>query len=222
MAYGELLRQRVLDLPPQGCLNLHASLLPRWRGASPLQAALRAGDAETGVSVMRMVRALDAGPVYHRERLSLAGRPTLPWLHDAIAALAATALARTLDRWGSLTADPQDEAEVTTCRKLLPEDGRLVWSDTRQELERWVRAYTPAPGCWACPADRGAERIRILAIDPRDAGTVDQGRTRIVDGELQVGCGDGWAAITRLQSPGRKPMDGPAWLNGNRAPARFA
>lgn len=220
MAYGELLRQRVLDLPPLGCVNLHASLLPRWRGASPLQAVLRAGDAETGVSVMRMVRALDAGPVYLRRALSLAGRPTLPWLHDAMATLAADALTDFLRMEPIPEPVAQDETLVTVCGKLTAADGALDWRRTRAELDRWVRAYTPAPGCWV---PWGGERLRILALEP-DAALAElvPGTVRIADGRLLVAASDGWVAVNRLQTPGKRALDVAEWLRGNQPPAFFA
>jgi methionyl-tRNA formyltransferase len=219
LAYGELLRQDILDLPRGACINLHASLLPRWRGASPLQAALRAGDRETGVTVMRMVRGLDAGPMYLHERMPLTQRTTLPELHDAIAALSAVALGRFLDRWPAIEAVPQDETQVTLCRKLLPEDGHLDFTSPAAELERWVRAYTPAPGCWAL-AD--GERVRLLELAMR-TGVHDlpPGDLRVADGELLVGCGDGACAVVRLQPPGKRAMTAKDYLNGNRLPSRL-
>ncbi len=220
LAYGELLRQDILDLPRGACINLHASLLPRWRGASPLQAVLRAGDAETGVTVMRMVRGLDAGPMFLHERLPLTAHSTLPDLHDAIAALSAVVLGRFLDRWPSLDAVPQDEAQVTLCRKLLPEDGHLDFTKTMVDLERWVRAYTPAPGCWAL-AD--GERMRVLEFAPRPLiRDLSPGTVRVVDGELLVGCGDGACAIGRLQPAGKRAMMAADFLRGHRPPAHLA
>jgi methionyl-tRNA formyltransferase len=220
MAYGELLRQEVLDLPRGGCINLHGSLLPRWRGASPLQAALRAGDTETGVAVMRMVRGLDAGPVYLSERLPLTPATTLPALHDALAELAATALGHLLDRWPGVVPQEQDERLVTVCRKLTPEDGHLDFTRSGAELERWVRAYTPAPGCWAQVADG---RLRIMALAPRPAVVgLAAGELRAAGGELLVGCADGACAVLRLQPPGKRAMAAADFLNGHQVPARFA
>lgn len=219
LAYGELLRQDILDLPRGACINLHASLLPRWRGASPLQAVLRAGDAETGVTVMRMVRGLDAGPMFLHERLPLTARTTLPELHDAIAGLSATALGRFLDRWPGIDAVPQDEAQVTLCRKLLPEDGHLDFNTPMVDLERWVRAYTPAPGCWAL-AD--GERMRVLELAPRPAiRDLPPGALRVVAGELLVGCGDGACAIGRLQPAGKRAMITADFLRGHRPPSHL-
>jgi len=220
LAYGELLRQDILDLPRGACINLHASLLPRWRGASPLQAVLRAGDHETGVTVMRMVRGLDAGPMYLHERLPLTPHTTLPELHDAIADLSAVALGRFLDRWPMIDAIAQDESQVTLCRKLLPEDGHLDFTRSMVDLERWVRAYTPAPGCWAL-AD--GERVRVLELLPRpQIGDLSPGTIRVVDGDLLVGCGDGACAIARLQPPGKRAMAAADFLRGHRPPTCLA
>ena len=219
LAYGELLRQEVLDLPRGACINLHASLLPRWRGASPLQAVLRAGDRETGVTVMRMVRGLDAGPMFLQERLPLGDHTTLPELHDAMAACAAVALDRFLATWPTLTAVPQDETQVTLCRKLLPEDGHLDFRRDARELERWVRAYTPAPGCWAL-AD--GERLRVLAVSVRPAvADLAPGMLRVVGGDLLVGCQDSACAITSLQPAGKRAMPTAEYLNGHRPPDRL-
>ncbi len=225
MAYGELLRQDVLDRPLHGCINLHASLLPRWRGASPLQAALRAGDARTGVTVMRMVRGLDAGPIYSADELPLAAGTTLPVLHDAMAAAAAAALERFLAAWPPQTPEPQDESRVTLCRKLTSEDGRLDFTLGAVALERWVRAYTPAPGCWTMLS---GERVRVHAlriIDAVDAVDPGGGLLGLAPGALArhrdliaVGCADGAVAITRLQPPNKRPMDAREYLNGHALP----
>ncbi|MBN8524804.1 MAG: methionyl-tRNA formyltransferase [Planctomycetes bacterium] len=213
MAYGELLRQPVLDLP-RACINLHASLLPRWRGASPLQACIRAGDAETGVCVMGMVAALDAGPVYTTERIALGATTTLPELHDTVAATAATALGRFLDAWPDITATPQDDTLATVCRKLTAEHGRLDWSASAVELERQVRAYTPAPGCWTT---LGGERLRVQAVRIAiAAGTAPLGTVRLVDGRVIVACGDGALELLRVQPQGGKAMEADAFARGRR------
>lgn len=219
MAYGELLRRPVLALPRE-CINLHASLLPRWRGASPLQAVLRAGEAETGVTVMRMEPKLDAGPIFLHERIALDAATTLPVLHNRIAEVAATALGRFLDLWPDCQARTQDEALATHCRKLETSDGQLDWSQAMVDLERWVRAYTPAPGCWTA---LGSERLRVLGLAPAPLVTgLEPGAIRCGDGMIHVGCGDGAVAITRLQAPGKRPMEAADFLRGNRLPERFA
>ena len=218
MAYGELLRQELLDRPTFGCLNLHASLLPRWRGASPLQAALRAGDAQTGVSVMRMVRGLDAGPVYARRVLPLSEATTLPELHDAMGPAAAAALREVLRQWPPPPPEEQDAAAVTLCRKLTAADGQLRFGASMRELCRWVRAYTPTPGCWV-PV--GHERLRILALEARPAlADLAPGVVAARSGELVIGCADGAVAVLALQPPGKRPMGAGDFLNGHRLPER--
>jgi methionyl-tRNA formyltransferase len=216
MAYGELLRQEVLDLPRHGCINLHASLLPRWRGASPLQAVLRAGDPTTGVTVMRMVRALDAGPIIAREAIPVGRRCTLPELHDAIAACAAVALDGVLQRWPDVQTETQDESLVTVCRKLTSDDGHLRFTVSAEELERWVRAYTPAPGCWT---RAGEDRLRVHEVSVRSQVTdLAPGVVGERSGELLVGCADGACAIMRLQPAGKREMSAADYLRGHRIP----
>lgn len=214
MAYGEILRRPVLALP-RACINLHASLLPRWRGASPLQAAIRAGDAETGVCVMEMAPALDAGPVYLSERIPLDAASTLPWLHDRVAAVAADALGRFLDAWPDVRAVPQDDAAATFCRKLTSEDGRIDWTQPAVEIERMVRAYTPAPGCWTMI---DGTRMRILAatVSPLP-GT--PGAIAIGDDGPRIGCGQGSLLVRQLQPAGRPGMPALDYLRGHRLPA---
>ena len=213
MAYGEILRQPVLDLP-KACINLHGSLLPRWRGASPLQACLRAGDPETGVCVMEMVPALDAGPVYLCERLPLTAQTTLPELHDALALTAATALGRFLDAWPAIQATPQDDAAATFCRKLTSAEGRLDWSQPAAAIERWVRAYTPAPGCWTM---FGTERVRILEVQS-DAARLAPGAIAAGADGMRIGCADGSVTIQRLQVAGRSVTTAAEYLRGHLPP----
>jgi methionyl-tRNA formyltransferase len=218
MAYGEILRQPVLSLP-KACINLHASLLPRWRGASPLQAAIRAGDAETGVSVMEMVPALDAGPVYLSERIPLTPTTTLPELHDRVAATASQALRVFLDSWPNLQAVPQDERLVTVCRKLTSTEGHLDWSKSADEIESWIRAYTPAPGCWT---QAGQNRLRLLSVRISANTKLHAGQTDCNGGKILVGCGSGVIEILRLQSAGKAPMSSLDFVRGNTLPAFLA
>lgn len=218
LAYGEILEQALLDRPRLGCVNLHFSLLPRWRGASPMQAALRAGDRETGVSVARMVRKLDAGPVYFREPLVIPPKASLAWLHDVLAELAAQALGRHLCSPEGLTPQPQNRAEVTLCRKLTHDDGRLDWMQPAAAVERHVRAYTPAPGCWTM-AD--GERVRILEVDA-DAAVADlaPGHVRVDHHRMWIGCGEAAVSVAWMQPAGKRAMRIADFLNGHRPPER--
>ncbi len=214
MAYGEILRRPVLQLP-KACVNLHGSLLPRWRGASPLQAAIRAGDPETGVCVMEMVPALDAGPVYLSERIALDDTITLPQLHDRLADTAAVALGRFLDAWPAVTAVPQDETLATFCRKLTSAEGRIDWQSPAVEVERMVRGYTPVPGCWTTWQD---ERVRILEVGI-DAAALTPGAICADDDRLLIGCGQGSVVVRRLQLPGRAPVIAADYLRGHQPPS---
>ena len=218
LAYGELLREPLLQAPRLGCINLHASLLPRWRGASPLQAAIRAGDSETGVTVMRMVRGLDAGAMYNRRILPLGSDATLPWLHDTMAEESAAALGEFLQHHLASEPTEQDPERVTRCGKLQSADGQLLWSQTMEELDRQVRAYEPQPGCWALLPDGQRLRIRALHPAPEIADNLSAGQVAAIDGQLMVGCGDGCVAIKQLQPPGKKTMDAQSYLNGNQLP----
>ncbi len=226
MAFGEIFPKAVLDLPRLGCVNLHASLLPRWRGASPLQAAIRAGDTQSGVTVMRLAVGVDAGPVFNREIVPIGPRTRLPDLHDAIAEAAARALEAYLDLDEATVPNLQDEFEATHCRKLTTDDGQLDFSHNGVELDRWVRAYTPSPGCWTLAATPDREhpmRLRIHDLEPRPSvKSLTIGEVSVIGGELMVGCGDGAVAVLRLQAPDRAALDAAAFLNGNPAPTQFA
>ena len=218
MAYGALLHPDLLRRPRVDSINLHASLLPRWRGASPLQAALRAGDHQTGVSVMRMVAELDAGPVYLRQAIPLDARADLTWLQQAMAQQAANALDAFLSA-PELHPEPQDAAAATFCGKLTRADGHLDFTRSPDELCRWVRAYTPQPGCWS---HAGGEVWRVLELAPRPAWLdARPGDLRCSDGELQVACGGGACAVLSLQTPGKRPVAGRDFLLGNQVPPRL-
>ncbi len=215
-AYGEILSPRFLRLPAIAAINLHCSLLPRWRGASPMQAALRHADQDTGISIQRMVRELDAGPVYARHRLPLSPTTTLPQLHDALAQLGAEAMAAFLRSWPAAEPVAQDPTAVTWCHKLTHEDGHIDWRQAAPAVERQVRAYTPAPGCWTL-AD--GQRLGIQAVRVVDA-SLAPGQVQCCGRHLVVGCGTGAVAIEQLQPPGKRPMAIAAYLNGHQPPDR--
>lgn len=219
MAYGQLLPQALLDAPRRGCINLHASLLPRWRGASPLQAALAAGDVRSGVSVMRMVRALDAGPVILQRDFPVPLAADLPWLHDRVAAVAAEALAAYLDD-PERPAVAQEESQVTVCRKLLPSDGRLDPQRSAGELARQLRAYHPAPGCWL-PWPGGRLRVEAGQKATGSSAGLCPGEL-LVDGDrLLLVTADGLLELLRIQAPGARAMAAAAFLRGHQLPAEL-
>lgn len=207
-AYGLILPQAILDIPVHGCLNVHASALPRWRGAAPIQAAILAGDAQTGISLMAMTAGLDCGPVYALERVAIGADETAGELHDRLAELGGQLLTAKLDAIlaGDLVAEEQDEAEATYAPKIAKSDARLDWSCSAQDLARRVRAYNPFPGAY-CFADDGAggevrlKIFRACAVEGNGApGTVLQSDR---DGVI-VACGAGALRLDELQLPGKR------------------
>jgi methionyl-tRNA formyltransferase len=214
VAYGLILPAAILGAPRLGCLNIHASLLPRWRGAAPIQRAILAGDSETGVSIMRMDEGLDTGPVLLREATPLGPRATATELHDRLAALGSRMIVEALQGLaaGTLTAMPQPGEGITYAAKLTREEGRLDWSRPAAVLERQVRAFTPWPGAWFTHA---SERIKVLAAEPM-TGSGRPGQ--VLDGAFTVACGEGALRLTRLQRAGKAPLDADAFLRGFALP----
>jgi methionyl-tRNA formyltransferase len=211
-AYGHILPQRVLDLPPLGCFNLHFSLLPRWRGASPVQAAILAGDTETGVTLQRMVAQLDAGPV----AAASAPEPVRPddtaaslgrRLADIAAALLVRALPGLLN--GQVMLTPQDPAQVTTCRILRKEDGAIDWEHSSAvEVERKVRAYTPWPGCHGFLGGRRLVLVRVAVAQNNEAAAAQSAAPgTLLPGGL-VACAQGRVRLLRVKPEGKGEM---AW-----------
>ncbi|MCA0422895.1 MAG: methionyl-tRNA formyltransferase [Proteobacteria bacterium] len=214
VAYGLILPKAVLDAPTLGCLNLHASLLPRWRGAAPIQRAIMAGDRETGVMVMRMEEGLDTGPVGMVEKLAIGPDMTAGDLHDRLMRLGADLMVRALaalDR-GSLTFTPQAEAGVTYAAKLTNSEGRIDWSMPATAVLDHIRGLSPFPGAFF-EADwgQGPARVKVLKAVPVE-GTGQPGAT--LDGALAIACGSGAVRLTEVQRAGRGPMKAADFLNG--------
>lgn len=207
-AYGLILPPAMLAAPRRGCLNVHASLLPRWRGASPIQAAILAGDAESGVTIMQMDAGLDTGPILLAEAVPLTPSTTGASLHDALAALGARLILRALDEAPAAT--PQPEEGATYAPKLAREDGRMDWARDAAELDRQVRALHPWPGTFTA---HGGETLKVLAAIPAE-GSGPPGR--VLDAALTVACGRGALRLVTVQRPGRAPLDGAEWMRGQR------
>ena len=207
-AYGLILPQNVLDVPQFGCLNVHASVLPRWRGAAPIQAAILAGDESTGVSLMRMTAGLDCGPVYCDSRIAIGEHETAGELHDRLAALGGellvARLASILD--GDLTATEQDESLATYAAKISKQDAELDWSLPADELQRRIRAYNPAPGSYFF-AESNAESLRIKVWQASVVPELDEVPGTFVqydtDG-IVMACGQGGLRLESLQAPGKR------------------
>lgn len=202
-AYGLILPQAVLDIPTTGCLNVHASLLPRWRGAAPIQAAIIHGDIETGISLMSMTAGLDCGPVYTREAISIGRDETAGELHDRLAQLGGRLLVQELAPIlaGQLPAEEQDESKANYANKIKSSDAKLDWSLDAPQLLRHIRAYNPVPGAWYLCGD---ERIKCWRAQTLADGG-EPGRVLSADGDgIVVACGGGALAITELQRPGKR------------------
>jgi methionyl-tRNA formyltransferase len=225
VAYGMILPQAILDAPRLGCFNLHASLLPRWRGAAPINRAIMAGDAETGVMVMKMDVGLDTGDVAMAERLTITDTMTAADLHDALAPLGADLMVRAmggLER-GALQLTKQSEAGVTYyAAKIDKAEARIDWSKSAREVLRHIHGLSPFPGAW-CEAVLEGElaRIKILRCEPaKAAGSPGE----VLDDRLSVACGDGAIRILELQRAGKAPMKSADFLRGTplKTPARLA
>lgn len=210
-AYGLILPKPILEAPRLGCLNVHASLLPRWRGAAPIQRAILAGDAESGVTIMQMDEGLDTGAMLLTGTVSIGPRMTASDLHDALSAQGAELIVRALAgvAAGTLPPRPQPQEGVTYAAKLTKEEGRLDFGRPAVELDRQVRGLTPWPGCWFETA--AGEKIKVLAAEPV-AGTGAPGA--LLDADLTLGCGSGALRLLRVQRPGKGPVSGADFLRG--------
>ncbi|MCL2429514.1 MAG: methionyl-tRNA formyltransferase [Alphaproteobacteria bacterium] len=206
-AYGLILPAEMLAAPRQGCLNIHASLLPRWRGAAPIQAAILAGDRESGVTIMQMDAGLDTGAMLLQGRMAIPPRMGAAGLHDALALMGARLILQALDEHPSPV--PQPKTGVSYAHKLTREDGRIDWTRDAALLDRQVRALNPWPGTFTIG---GAETLKVLAAEP---GTGSGEPGRVLDERLTVACGSGALRLLRVQRPGRAPLDAEAFLRGH-------
>lgn len=219
-AYGLILPQAVLDLPRLGCINIHASLLPRWRGAAPIHRAILAGDGETGVCIMQMEAGLDTGPVLARAALPIAGDDNTSRLHDKLAALGARLAVETLGHLtaGALPAEPQPEAGVTYAAKLAKSEAPLDFARPSADLQRQVRAFDPFPGSTAELAGATLKVWGARDVEMAEAGGPGTVLSVSKDGIL-VACGEGGLLLTELQKPGGKRLPAEQFLAGFRIAA---
>ncbi len=216
VAYGMILPPVILEAPRLGCLNLHASLLPRWRGAAPIQRAVMAGDTETGVAVMRMEAGLDTGPVALEERVAIAPGMTAGDLHDRLAPIGADLMGRAVAALGrgTLTFAPQPEEGVTYAHKISKAECRIDWSRPARAVADQIRGLSPFPGAFfEIDLGHGPERIKVLrAMADRGSGLPGT----VLDDALTVSCGGGAVRLTELQRAGKGPLTAPAFLRGTR------
>jgi methionyl-tRNA formyltransferase len=212
VAFGLILPLPILTGVPHGCFNLHASLLPRWRGAAPINRAIMAGDAETGVMVMRMEEGLDTGPVALAERVPIGADMTAGELHDALAPLGADLMVRALAALerGSLILTPQPEAGVTYAAKIEKSETGIDWSQSWKQVHDHCRGLSPFPGAWF---ESGDSRIRVLRTTRGEGAGVPG---TVLDDRLTIACGEGAVRVVKVQRAGRQPMKAEEFLRGTR------
>ncbi|MGC0223633.1 methionyl-tRNA formyltransferase [Pseudooceanicola nitratireducens] len=208
VAYGLILPQAVLDAPKFGCLNIHASLLPRWRGAAPIHRAIMAGDAETGVCIMQMEAGLDTGPVLLREAVEIGAEEVTAGLHDRLSELGARLIVEALERLPELEPEVQPEVGVTYASKIDKGEARVDWSRPADEVDRLIRGLSPFPGAFV---EVEGERLKLLASRLGEG----QGRPgEVLDDALTVACGQGAVQLLRLQRAGKGAQDAEEFLRG--------
>lgn len=209
-AYGLILPQAVIEAFPLGCINIHGSLLPRWRGAAPIQRAIEAGDNESGITIMKVVEKLDAGDMLLKGSVPITAETTGETLHDAMAGLGAELIVKALDNWQNLHAEPQDERLVTYAAKIDKAESRLDFSMPAEVLERKIRAFNPYPAVYF---EYGGERYKILCAkvvdESGEAGAILDGAGRLV-----IACGDKALEVTEIQRQGKKKMPTEELLRG--------
>ncbi len=209
-AYGLILPQAVIEAFPLGCINIHGSLLPRWRGAAPIQRAIEAGDNESGITIMKVVEKLDAGDMLLKGPVPITAETTGETLHDAMAGLGAELIVKALDNWQNLHAEPQDERLVTYAAKIDKAESRLDFSMPAEVLERKIRAFNPYPAVYF---EYGGERYKILRAkvvdETGEAGAILDGAGRLV-----IACGDKALEVTEIQRQGKKKMPTEELLRG--------
>lgn len=214
VAYGLILPQAVLDAPRLGCLNIHASLLPRWRGAAPIQRAILAGDMETGICIMRMEAGLDTGPVLMREATPIGPEDTAQDLHDRLSAMGARLILTALRRLADLLPEPQPDTGFTYAAKIDKAEARIDWTRPATEVDRQIRGLSPFPGAWC---EIAGERVKLL-------------RSRLADGQgepgqvlhgLTVACGEGAVEVLEAQREGKRALAARDFLRGAALPGRL-
>ncbi len=218
-AFGQILPPGILEAPRLGCLNIHASLLPRWRGAAPIARAIMAGDVQTGISIMLMDEGLDTGPVLVRGATPIDEATTAGALHDRLADMGAELIPGALAgyRAGTLRPEPQDDSQATYAPRLTREDRTCQWDRPAWQVVRQIHGLAPSPGV---SVQAGATRLKLLGAEPVPApdGAVGAEPGTVLDTHLTVACGDGAVRLTRLQRPGKAPMSAAELLRGFALP----
>lgn len=217
IAYGKIIPQSILDIPTYGCINVHASLLPKYRGAACLNAPLLNGDPETGVTIMKMEAGLDTGPILRQATMKLEGKETLEDVHDKLSILGAEILIPTLNDFmaGKIEPQIQDETKASYIKTLKKEDGKIDWKKSAEEIERMVRAYNPWPGAYGL--DNG-KIVKIISVDSNILKSNNHkiGEIFLDNGRLAIQCGQDALVILKLQTAGKKIMASEEFWRGNK------
>ncbi len=217
IAYGKIIPQEILDIPKYGCINVHASLLPKYRGAACLNAPILNGDKETGVTIMQMEAGLDTGPILRQGQIDLNGLETLEIVHDKLSALSAELLIPTLYDFiaGKIKPQAQDDSQATYIKTLNKEDGRIDWTKPAEEIERMVRAYNPWPGTYTI---KNNKIIKLISVDHEIFKSNDHkiGESFLSDGRLVIQCGQDSLVILKLQLEGKKIMTSEEFSRGHK------
>jgi methionyl-tRNA formyltransferase len=212
VAYGLILPRAILDAPKHGCLNIHASLLPRWRGAAPIHRAIMAGDAETGICIMQMDAGLDTGPVLMREATPIGEGETTGTLHDRLSAMGAALIVKALDSLPDLTPEPQPDAGVTYAEKIDKGEARVDWTQPAVEVDRLIRGLSPFPGAWTT---LNGDRLKLLQSR---VVTGDGAPGTTLDDRLTIACGQEAVTILKAQRAGKGAQDADTFLRGLAVP----
>ena len=217
-AYGQILPQAVLDVPPFGVLNVHASLLPRWRGAAPVEGAILAGDTVTGVTIMKLDAGMDTGPILARRQIRIKPDETAGELESRLADLGADLLLEVLPPYlaGDLQPEPQPDEGVTVTRPIRKSQARIDWDRAAQDVHNHVRAFAPEPGAYTFWNGRRLKVFRTKVIASEDESEAEPGTVVMCEGKPAVMTGDGCLALLRIQMAGKRPMDASAFVRGRR------
>lgn len=208
VAYGLILPQEILDAPSKGCLNIHASLLPRWRGAAPIHRAIMAGDEKSGVCIMQMDAGLDTGDVLLRDELVIGATETTADLHDRLAAMGADLIVQSLEEYDDLSPEPQPAEGVNYAHKIDKAEAQINWARPAVEIDRQIRGLSPFPGAWCM---LGKDRLKLLGSELADgAGAAGE----VLDDQLLIACGEGAVRLTRLQRAGKGAQDAEVFQRG--------
>ncbi|MCK4860325.1 MAG: methionyl-tRNA formyltransferase [Rhodobacteraceae bacterium] len=213
VAYGLILPQAILDAPERGCFNIHASLLPRWRGAAPIQRAIMAGDAETGVCIMQMEAGLDTGPVLLRTETPITATDTAATLHDRLADMGAALMVEALAKIDTLTPESQPDEGMTYAAKIDKAEARIDWSKSSAEVDRLIRGISPFPGAWF---QVNGQRVKALLSELVDG---DGSAGTALDDGLTIACGEGAVRLLNVQKAGKGPQPAEVFLLGTKVPA---